>query len=64
MVTKLVPGATAACGGLTRAWAEHADITRSILAGDADAAGTAAYAHAENAGRETEHRLRDEAPSG
>ena len=47
-----------------RAWAEHATITRLILAGDADAAGTAAYEHADNAGRETERRLLHESPPG
>ena len=47
-----------------RAWAEHADIARSILAGDADAAGLAAYEHAENAGKLTEQRLLREEPSG
>ena len=40
------------------AWAEHADIARHILAGDADAAERAALAHAQTAGRMTEERLR------
>lgn len=47
-----------------RAWAEHADITRLILAGEADAAGNAAYAHADHAGRQTELRLLQEKPPG
>ncbi len=44
-----------------RAWAEHAEIARLILAGDAEAAATAAYEHADHAGRETEQRLQREA---
>lgn len=40
------------------AWAEHADIARHILAGDANAAEHAALAHAQTAGRMTEERLR------
>lgn len=40
------------------AWAEHADIAKHILAGDANAAERAALAHAQTAGRMTEERLR------
>lgn len=40
------------------AWAEHADITKHIFAGDADAAERAALSHAQTAGRMTEERLR------
>ena len=43
------------------AWAEHETIAAHILAGDADAAETAAQAHALTAGRTTEERLK--APS-
>jgi DNA-binding GntR family transcriptional regulator len=40
------------------AWAEHEAIVAHILSGDAKAAGSAALAHAETAGRKTEERLR------
>ena len=40
------------------AWAEHADIAKHILAGDANAAERAALSHAQTAGRMTEERLR------
>lgn len=40
------------------AWAEHADIAKHILAGDANAAECGALAHAQTAGRMTEERLR------
>ena len=40
-----------------RAWREHEEIARLILAGDADGAAKAAIRHAEAAGRETEQRL-------
>jgi DNA-binding GntR family transcriptional regulator len=40
------------------AWSEHEAIAAAILAGDADAAETAASAHAQTAGRRTEERLR------
>ncbi len=40
------------------AWAEHADIAKHILAGDANAAERAALAHARTAGQMTEERLR------
>lgn len=47
-----------------RAWSEHTEIARLILAGDAAGAEAAAYAHAVNAGKETERRLRGEDPPG
>ena len=47
-----------------RAWSEHTEIARLILAGDAAGAGDAAYEHAVTAGKETERRLRGEDPSG
>lgn len=40
-----------------RAWAEHAAIAALILRGDADAAATAAFQHADSAGKLTEQRL-------
>ncbi|HZR90388.1 MAG TPA: GntR family transcriptional regulator [Bradyrhizobium sp.] len=40
------------------AWSEHAVITRHILAGNAEAAEASAMAHALNAGRLTEERLK------
>jgi DNA-binding GntR family transcriptional regulator len=40
------------------AWAEHEMIARHILSGNAKAAESAAQAHAQNAGRMTEERLR------
>ncbi|MBR0828847.1 GntR family transcriptional regulator [Bradyrhizobium manausense] len=40
------------------AWAEHATIAKHILAGETAAAERAALAHAQNAGRMTEERLR------
>ena len=40
------------------AWSEHEAIAAAILAGEADAAGAAASAHAQTAGRRTEERLR------
>ena len=40
------------------AWTEHEAIAAHILSGDAKAAGSAALAHAETAGRKTEERLR------
>jgi DNA-binding FadR family transcriptional regulator len=40
------------------AWAEHETIAAEILAGNAKAAGAAALAHAQTAGRMTEERLR------
>ncbi|MBV9785846.1 MAG: GntR family transcriptional regulator [Acidisphaera sp.] len=40
-----------------RAWAEHADILRRVLDGDAAGAAQAAYDHAETAGRTTRQRL-------
>jgi DNA-binding GntR family transcriptional regulator len=43
-------------GFRARAWQQHGEIARLILAGDG-AAGEAARAHAETAGRETEARL-------
>jgi len=42
----------------TSAWAEHAAIAAHILSGDAKAAEATALAHAMNAGRMTEERLR------
>jgi len=48
----------------TRAWAEHAEIARLVLAGDVDGAGKAAHEHAENAGNETERRLLQEETPG
>jgi DNA-binding GntR family transcriptional regulator len=42
----------------TSAWAEHETIAARILAGDAEAADSAALAHALAAGRMTEDRLR------
>ena len=47
-----------------RAWAEHAEIARLVLAGDAAAAEQAAAEHAEDAGRQTEQRLLRELPPG
>lgn len=47
-----------------RAWSEHAEITRLVLAGDGDAAGLAAYRHADSAGQYTEQRLLREKPPG
>jgi len=47
-----------------RAWSEHAEITRLILAGDANAAGFTAYDHADHAGTQTEQRLLREEPPG
>ena len=41
-----------------RAWAEHAEIAAHILSGNAIAAGASAMAHALNAGRMTEERLK------
>jgi DNA-binding GntR family transcriptional regulator len=47
-----------------RAWSEHTEIARLVLAGDAAGAEEAAYGHAINAGKETERRLlREGAPS-
>jgi DNA-binding GntR family transcriptional regulator len=40
------------------AWSEHEAIAAAILAGNAEAAETAAQAHAQTAGRRTEERLR------
>ena len=40
------------------AWAEHADIAARVLSGNAGAAETTALAHALNAGRMTEERLK------
>ena len=40
------------------AWSEHEAIADAILAGEVDAAGAAASAHAQTAGRRTEERLR------
>jgi DNA-binding FadR family transcriptional regulator len=40
------------------AWREHADIAAHILSGNARAAEAAALAHALNAGRMTEERLK------
>jgi len=40
------------------AWSEHEAIAAAILAGETDAAGAAASAHAQTAGRRTEERLR------
>jgi DNA-binding FadR family transcriptional regulator len=40
------------------AWSEHAEIARHILAGNAEAAEAGAMAHALNAGRLTEERLK------
>ena len=40
------------------AWAEHATIAGHVLAGEAEAAGRAALAHAQTAGRMTEERLK------
>ena len=40
------------------AWAEHETIAAQILSGNAKAAETAAFAHAQTAGRRTEERLR------
>lgn len=40
------------------AWAEHVEIARHILGGEAKAAERAALAHAQTAGRMTEERLR------
>jgi DNA-binding GntR family transcriptional regulator len=40
------------------AWSEHEAIAAAILAGEVDAAGAAASAHAQTAGRRTEERLR------
>jgi DNA-binding GntR family transcriptional regulator len=40
------------------AWTEHEAIVAHILSGNAKAAGSAALAHAETAGRKTEERLR------
>lgn len=45
----------------SRAWEEHAEIARLVLAGDAEAASRAARRHAETAGEETALRLRGEA---
>lgn len=42
----------------TRAWSEHARIVELIREGRADEAADAAWSHANNAGSETEHRLR------
>ena len=42
----------------TSAWAEHGEIARLVLAGDADGAEAAARAHALKAGRTTEERLK------
>jgi DNA-binding GntR family transcriptional regulator len=47
-----------------RAWAEHAEIARLILAGESEAASKAAYQHADDAGKLTEQRLLREDPSG
>ncbi len=41
------------------AWAEHETIAGHILAGNAEAAETAALAHAQTAGRMTEERLKE-----
>jgi DNA-binding GntR family transcriptional regulator len=41
------------------AWTEHETIAAQILAGDAQAAETAALAHAQTAGRKTEERLKE-----
>ena len=46
---------------LGRARGDRASL---VLAGDADAAGQAAYAHADHAGKQTELRLQREAPPG
>jgi DNA-binding GntR family transcriptional regulator len=40
------------------AWTEHAEIAEHILAGDDEAAEASAMAHALNAGRMTEERLK------
>ena len=45
-----------------RAWSEHAEIARLILAGTPDEAGQAAQQHAVDAGRQTERRLVQETP--
>ncbi len=45
-----------------RAWCEHAEIARLILAGKPDEAGEAAQQHAVDAGRQTERRLVQETP--
>jgi DNA-binding GntR family transcriptional regulator len=47
-----------------RAWSEHTEIARLVLAGDPAGAEKAAYEHAVNAGKETERRLRGEDPPG
>ncbi len=47
-----------------RAWSEHTEIARLVLAGDAAGAEAAAYEHAVNAGKETERRLCGEDPPG
>ncbi|TDR89945.1 GntR family transcriptional regulator [Enterovirga rhinocerotis] len=44
-----------------RAWEEHAEIARLVLAGDAEAASRASRRHAEIAGEETALRLKGEA---
>ena len=47
-----------------RAWSEHTVIAEMILPGDVEAAGKAAFEHAENAGRLTEQRLlREDLPA-
>ena len=47
-----------------RAWDEHGQIARLILAGDADGAAAAAHHHCEEAGRETGARLQDRDTGG
>lgn len=47
-----------------RAWSEHAEIARLILAGKPAEAGDAAQQHAVDAGRQTERRLVHETPPG
>lgn len=47
-----------------RAWSEHAEIARLILAGKPAEAGDAAQQHAVDAGRQTERRLVQETPPG
>lgn len=47
-----------------RAWSEHAEIARLILAGRPAEAGDAAQQHAVDAGRQTERRLVQEASPG
>lgn len=45
-----------------RAWSEHAEIARLILAGQPTQAGLAAQQHAVDAGRQTEQRLANQTP--